>query len=283
MPNWCSCSVTIDCSAELFNEICAYVRSEDNVFDFDKIIPMPETLKNEPGLPRDRAIAYCVTERLTIPVEQTNLSELISNLFSSDWAHEVVAELATWAETASDEDKNELYASGKQYMYNKENYGSFDWYDWRIESWGTKWNSENASLHETSFVFETAWNPCTPVISALAAQFPATHIRFDYTESGWGFCGAIEYLNGVPVYMLTGDYYEIWPEDNEDETCTNIDEEKLPLSDKATDFYLDIEEKTDNTGAGKLYYREKIDDEYIVEIIGEVAYTGNPPEHFWNE
>lgn len=281
MPNWCACSVTFDCSDELFDEICSYVKSEEDIFDFNRIIPMPESLNIEASFHSDRAAAYFVTERLTIPVEQTDLSNLISNSLSEDWAHEVVSSLTTWAETASDEDKDKLYEMGKQYMFNKENYGAFHWYDWSIENWGTKWNAAEVSLHEKNFKFDTAWSPCSPVIKTLSKLFPDAHIRFQYSEPGWGFCGVEEYWGGYKIYQLEGDYYEIWPEDNEDGTRTNIDEDKLPLSDKTIDYYLDEKECGLLVKTGKLYYREKIDDEYIVEIVADVIFADKLPENIW--
>lgn len=282
MPNWCSCSVEIDCSKELFDEIYTYVKSENNIFDFGRIIPMPESLHIDSGSMTDRAIAYTITERLTIPVEQTNLSELITNQFDPDWDNKVAAAVATWAETASAEDKNNLYAQGKQYLFNKENYGAFTWYEWSIENWGTKWNAEDASLNQNTFCFDTAWSPCSPVIRALAERFPEAHIRFQYSEPGWGFCGVEEYKNGCLVYKLDGDYYEIWPEDNEVGTRTNIDEDVLPISDKNIDYCLKEEKTVKIMRTGKLYYREKMADEYVTEIIANVFFVGAPPQNFWN-
>lgn len=98
-----------------------YVKSDDSIFDFNKIIPMPESLNIEYSTITDQAIAYKVTERLTIPVDQTKLSELISNRYSEDWPRQVVSRVTTWAESATDEEKDKLYAMGKQYVFNKEN------------------------------------------------------------------------------------------------------------------------------------------------------------------
>ena len=216
MPNWCNCSVTFDCSDELFDEICSYVKSENNIFDFGKVIPMPEDIYH-----------------------------------------------------------------GDLGQAEREKYGKNNWYDWSIENWGTKWNSEGASLYENTFTFDTAWSPCSPVIITLAKRFSDAHIRFQYSEPGWGFCGVEEYRGGYKIYQLEGDYYEIWPEGNEDGTRTNIDEDKLPLSDKTIDYYLDEKECGLLVKTGKLYYREKIDDEYIVEIVADVIFVDKLPENIW--
>ena len=57
-----------------------------------------------------------------------------------------------------------------------------DWYDWRCENWGTKWNSVDARCEYASdcvldFSFMTAWGPCEPIVKALAAMFPDAQFR----------------------------------------------------------------------------------------------------------
>lgn len=250
------------------------------MFDFDKIIPMPESLNIEAGSTTDEAIAYYVTERLTIPIEQTNLSELISNNFSDNWAHKVVSRITPWAKNASDEDKDKMYLLGKQYMLNKENYGFFHWYDWRIENWGTKWNSEDVCLDGNTFGFETAWSPCSPVILALAKRFPEAAFRYVYDESGMGFCGAEEYRNGKLVYSLEADFHETYLEDDSESDEENppfIDGDILPVSGQPIDVKF-IPTGTDGEWTvGQIYYREQVDDEFGRQLKGEVRFIGEQP------
>ena len=69
-------------------------------------------------------------------------------------------------------------------------------YDWRIENWGTKWNSmesyrdlkhyKNGSSM-AYYSFDTAWSPCVPVVQALAQRFPELKFRIHYKEEGMGF------------------------------------------------------------------------------------------------
>ena len=44
MPNYCKGYLSITCSEDTFEQIKDYVRSEESVFDFEKIIPMPENI-----------------------------------------------------------------------------------------------------------------------------------------------------------------------------------------------------------------------------------------------
>ena len=72
--------------------------------------------------------------------------------------------------------------------YKKE-HGSDNWYDWRVNNWGTKWNSYNCEIveHEDDYVvytFDTAWGPPTGVIEALREQCPDFSISAFFDEPG---------------------------------------------------------------------------------------------------
>jgi len=45
MPNWCDNSLKIEGKKKTLNKILEFVKSEDSVFDFNKIVPMPVELK----------------------------------------------------------------------------------------------------------------------------------------------------------------------------------------------------------------------------------------------
>ena len=73
MPNWVQNEIIFENASDekvaaLIRELKAATESDGQAFDFNKIIPMPESLNVESGSSTDRAIAYYVTERLTIPV-----------------------------------------------------------------------------------------------------------------------------------------------------------------------------------------------------------------------
>ena len=77
--------------------------------------------------------------------------------------------------------------------YKKE-FGFTSWYDWRVDKWGTKWNSYNCEIveHEDDYVvytFDTAWGPPTGVIEALREQCPDFSISAFYDEPGMEMAG----------------------------------------------------------------------------------------------
>jgi hypothetical protein len=65
-----------------------------------------------------------------------------------------------------------------------------DWYSWRVENWGTKWDGYDGRFNDdqTTFTFNTAWSPPLPVIKKLAEITGQTFI-LGYIEEGMFFCG----------------------------------------------------------------------------------------------
>jgi hypothetical protein len=65
-----------------------------------------------------------------------------------------------------------------------------DWYDWRIENWGTKWNGFDGIFNDdqTAFTFSTAWSPPLPIIKKLA-ELTGESFVLGYIEYGMFFCG----------------------------------------------------------------------------------------------
>lgn len=251
MPNWVQNEIIFENAGDekveaLIREVKLATESEDYTFDFNKLIPMPKSLEIESGSNTDRAIAYYVTERLTVPVEQTNLSELISNHFSNDWANEVVSWLKNSPETST-EVWDKLYEDGKQYMYNREHYGCYTWFDWCCRNWGTKWNACNAEwdLDNGTLVFQTAWSPPIPVIETLAEKYPDIEFTHRWADEDIGNnCGQMWYSGGygseldvdderafaMDIWGYTeDDFDDIFEEDDEceEETCEALEEPEV--------------------------------------------------------
>lgn len=190
MPNWTFNHITTNNP-----EIIPMFINEKGNFDFNKLTPMPDGLNIEDSSMKDYAIAYFVTERLTVPYTETNLSELVSNSFCKDWAGEVIDRLKNRNLKGTFYPEDMLYEMGKQYMYNHENYGSFTWYDWARDNWGTKWNAcdtyYDANL-PTVVEFNTAWSAPVPIFEKMCAMFPESEILFncDFEEGYY-----VEYAN----------------------------------------------------------------------------------------
>ena len=213
MPNWVQNEIIFENASDekvaaLIRELKASVETDESAFDFNKLIPMPETLNIESGTHQDWAIAYYITDRLMKPVEKTNLVELISNHFNADWAKDVVTRLKEMIKTGTEMNWDKLYEDGKQYIFNRENYGCYTWYEWCCRHWGTKWNACEAdwSLDDGMLVFQTAWSAPFPVIEALAQKYPDLEFTHRWADEDIGNnCGEMWYSEGCGSDIDIGD------------------------------------------------------------------------------
>lgn len=96
----------------------------------------------------------------------------------------------------TDERKAELMAK----------YGAFNWYDWALKNWGTKWGCcdqelseirECAEGAEVYFNYETAWAPGDDQLFEALQQFDKLSFHLYYEEQGMGFAGYNTMINGV--------------------------------------------------------------------------------------
>ena len=82
-------------------------------------------------------------------------------------------------------------------------FGHDNWYDWRIENWGTKWNSYECELDNSQvdlgvldYRFDTAWGPPEPIYRALQTYIADHSLKIDvswfYNEPGMELAGYLE-------------------------------------------------------------------------------------------
>jgi hypothetical protein len=67
-----------------------------------------------------------------------------------------------------------------------------NWYDWRVENWGTKWEIYDASCdlinaNTIALDFYTAWSPPFPVFDKLTDMGFIVNAR--YLDEGWMYIG----------------------------------------------------------------------------------------------
>lgn len=106
-------------------------------------------------------------------------------------------------------------------------YGFDNWYDWRWEHWGTKWDAcdaEDVSEGDDLMItFDTAWSFPTPVAVELSRQFPTLTFNYDAHEESGMYDFTIEIKNGE-IY-----YYAEWEE--------NADGERVEVQKQVEDFW----------------------------------------------
>lgn len=183
-------------------------------FDFNKVIPMPESLNIESGSITDEAIIYYVTDKCTLPLraigetDRELVEKKINNRFSKgSWAEEIFMRVLERTHSASDSKKEELYKKGETYVSNIRQYGHATWYEWCYENWGTKWNAgSNEQEDDDTIIFETAWSNPEPVMLKLSAMYPDVTIEHWWADEDMG-CN-----DGYRIYreghIVERDYYD---------------------------------------------------------------------------
>lgn len=81
----------------------------------------------------------------------------------------------------------------------------FNWYNWNISNWGTKWNANDTLItgKERNFLrvfFLTAWAPPVPVIRTLSKLFPDVKIKHQWRDDMGGDNGTIHFKGGELDY-----------------------------------------------------------------------------------
>ena len=105
-----------------------------------------------------------------------------------------------------------------------EKYGVDNWYDWKVQNWGTKWDTGEVCLvgetgNEISLSFDTAWSPPIQFYEKLSEDYPKLHIRASYYEPGMDYCGTFDSSGGqCEDYCISGiiteclDKYKVYSE-----------------------------------------------------------------------
>jgi len=77
--------------------------------------------------------------------------------------------------------------------------GDQDWYSWRVNNWGTKWDISDVYFEHQSeedsitFEFATAWGPCVEAFHTWAVNDGRVQFSLDYWEPGMAFVGSVSY------------------------------------------------------------------------------------------
>lgn len=185
-------------------EVLAFVKSEDSLIDFNKIVPIPESLNCEDSSTGDMGMQYLLLGDSSFRTSERNqIKERLEQLGYFD----------------------EAIALGKTYLKNIAETGHKTWYDWSIDNWGTKWNAMRASVKtqeaETCIEFETAWGGATQLMEKLSARFPDIPFTYKYADEDTGSnCGYGTIVDGLASMTYpeqqSRDAYELafklWPE-----------------------------------------------------------------------
>lgn len=153
MPNHITTLVRMHCSDERLAEIKAAhcVEAEDeHLFCFETLIPMPESLHVEASfglIALAKGVRLLAQEEPTTPEEEAMLKVLKDNIAK---------------------------------------HGHPTWHDWRIEHWGTKWDSYDCEFDGSLLRFKTAWSHPVPVMRELFRRYPDVVFEVQYADEDVG-------------------------------------------------------------------------------------------------
>lgn len=202
-------------------------------FDFNKIIPMPITMKVVSGSYNKLAI-----ECLFSTMDNEEKAEICSWLINTNYSN--YCELAYKdfdlkkikednehfiKNYVDDEYKNigiwNLRDFGEKLLNNIKEYNADTWYDWSCDNWGTKWNSCDSTTNGVDeWQFETAWSMPMPIYKKLSSMFDDTTFTIEYADEDLGYnCGIVKLKGGKVIYDTLGDYKfacNLWGYEDED-------------------------------------------------------------------
>jgi len=107
---------------------------------------------------------------------------------------------------ADDKDENAKFSfegilpTPQELLDKEDNTGGQDWYHWRCENWGTKWDASDIDFDDgedyINVNYSTAWGPPIQWVETIAAKFPRLKFEGSYEESGNDCYGKFEGAEG---------------------------------------------------------------------------------------
>jgi hypothetical protein len=173
MPNWCECDLLIDGPKAKVDEFLACMRSEESVFDFNRLIPYPD-----------------------------NFQEL--DRIAKEWDRQ---HAPPWSPEVFKSRPMDGYNQGGHEWCLK-NWGT-KWpaREARVSD-ASEWRAEDGTEHaRVELNFETPWSPPKPVIERAARLFPELRFDLRYFDGGAMFNGMLVCEKGEVVADRSGDYF----------------------------------------------------------------------------
>lgn len=185
MPNWTHNYVNTD--EDTFLKLKDFT-DEKGDLDFNKFIPMPESLLVTSGSTNPTDLYYYLSEKLTLSIEEVKRRKG-SELLPFDWIDTVHGRVE---EAVKDGKMNEdNYVMGRNLFDNYEKYGAPTWFEWRTTNWGTKWNATETNWgcrvgDDNTVSFDTPWGEPTPIFEKMQEMFPDSEFSILSSYEGGG-------------------------------------------------------------------------------------------------
>lgn len=180
MPNHVQNRLKIVGKKQQVEEVLNAIKGDNEVIDFNKIIPMPSELDIPSS--SDGEIGLAIIKK-KLGAKISPLDDIYTERFD---------------EYAADA-KERLINAGLAYLRNIIKYGYPTWCEWRKKYWNTKWNAYEAELKNNNEIwFNTAWNNVAErIVRELSMMFPNVTLKYSFSDEDVACnCGNATFKNG---------------------------------------------------------------------------------------
>ena len=179
MPNHVQNRLKIVGKKEDIENVINSVKSDREVIDFNKIVPMPIELDITSSSKGD--IGLAIIKKLG--AKTSKFEDIYLQRFNE----------------FTDDEAERMINVGLNYLRNIIKYGYPNWYEWRLENWNTKWNAYDTELKtENEIWFNTAWNNVAEkIVRKLSLMFPNVTFEYSFSDEDTACnCGNATFKNG---------------------------------------------------------------------------------------
>lgn len=232
MPNWTFNRII--CKKSIGDKILTET-NDSYSFDFNKLLPMPKSLNLTAGsIENDAVVSYYMSlnkeDRRTL---EDKLGKKENNLFYENYWDKYKSRIYNYLTKPNElekieksfdgkiEENDKVYNSlgelGKDYIDNIINYGYSQWFDWRNNVWGTKWNVEDevivnydAESDEYEIEFNTAWSFPSGIVEEYSKLCSDDEFHWEYINEDYDGHHYLKKENGIigDYVIMDKDYEE---------------------------------------------------------------------------
>jgi hypothetical protein len=193
MPNWCNNYLEVVGDAETIKKFIEVgITDEPNAYQKDKTSPTWR-LSNYHPMPE-------ILQRTISPTP----NKKDNRMYVNEWEVESAKKQGIKVPVLIPCENNTKRKCNKLIKL----YGATNWYDWKINNYGTKWDcsSIDFTIEETKFstLFDSAWSPPTTWLEKVQKDYPTLKFKLIYEEIGNWFAGiayTAEFEEGEEPYI----------------------------------------------------------------------------------
>jgi hypothetical protein len=196
MPNWVINKLRVEGNTQEVEKLFNHISDDGRCIDFEKIIPMPPSLRIDASTNSDLGYAIVFYQETG---DAKYLEEILLRNWTTGYGIQTVEDLINYFSKKEDYDK--ILEIGRICYENEVNYGYKNWYNWTIDNWGTKWGASETYIDGGEISFETAWSTPFPLIKKLSEMFPDLTLKIRFADECIGQnCGEYHLKGGQVIY-----------------------------------------------------------------------------------